>query len=68
MTVKQAAARLSLHPWSVYELVKSGALPCRRVGPRAGKIVLDEQDVERYWREAKVRARPAGVEGALDRH
>jgi excisionase family DNA binding protein len=68
MTVRQAAQRLQLHASSVYQLVAAGALPCRRLGPRGGKIVLDEQDVERYWREAKARARPAGVEGALDRH
>jgi excisionase family DNA binding protein len=67
MTVAEVAAWLRLHPWSVYELVKSGELPSRRVGPKRGKIVIDSSDVDAYWRRAGLVA-PSPAPGALDRH
>lgn len=66
MSVKQAAERLGLHPWSVYKLIEAGTLPAHRIGPRAGKVVLDADDIDRYWRESK--AKVAEVSGPLDRH
>jgi excisionase family DNA binding protein len=54
MTVKEAAKRLELHPSSVYDIINAGDLPARRIGPKRGKIVIDEADVEAYWRKAKV--------------
>lgn len=66
MTVREAASRLGLSPTSVYALIQSGELPCRRLGPRRGKIVVDEADVRAYWDRARVAARPCA--GAIDRH
>ena len=54
MTVREAAKLLELHPSSVYDLIATGQLPCRRVGPKRGKIVVDQADVDTYWRKAKI--------------
>lgn len=53
MTVREAAARLCLHPSTVYDLARAGAIPHRRVGPKKGKIVFDPADVEAYWEACK---------------
>lgn len=53
MTVKEAAARLGLSVSSVYDLARLGHIPCHRVGPRRGRVVLDAADVERYWRAGR---------------
>lgn len=53
MTVREVAERLQLAVPTIYQMIKLGVLPARRLGPRRGKIVLDPADVERYWEEAK---------------
>lgn len=53
MTVREAAARLQLAIPTIYQMIKFGILPARRIGLRRGKIVLDPADIERYWDESK---------------
>lgn len=54
MTVKEASARLNVSLPTVYDLIKNGMIPARRLGVRGRKIWLDPEDVEAYWDRAKV--------------
>lgn len=65
LSVKEAAESLGLSANSVYDLIAAGMLPCRRLGVKGGKIVIDKADVESYWEscksQAKVTKEPKGA-------
>jgi excisionase family DNA binding protein len=48
ITVKEAAFRLGLSRSSVYAMVDSGQLQCRRVGPRRGKVRILVESIETH--------------------
>jgi excisionase family DNA binding protein len=52
MTVKETADRLHLSVTSVYRLIAIGQIDARKVGPRGGKILADDQSVEDYWQRS----------------
>jgi len=47
LTLSEVARYLSLTHWQVYRLVRSGALPARKVG-RGGLWRVDRDDLERF--------------------
>lgn len=53
LSIKEAAAELGLSSKAVYDLVAAEMIPCRRLGVKGGKIVLDRIDVEAYWDACK---------------
>jgi len=55
ISVKEAARRLCMTPWSVYQLCESGAIPAGRV---EGRIVIRPEDIEEYAKRV-VREAPA---------
>lgn len=67
MTVREAAERLNLSAKAVYDLVAAREIPCRRLGLKRGKIILDLADVEAYWTASKAASSPTEVR-ASSRH
>jgi excisionase family DNA binding protein len=51
LTVRQLSTRLQLSPWSIYEAVRSGRLPARRLHPR-GRLRFVEAEVMEALRPA----------------
>ena len=48
LTAKEAGALLRLSARAVYQLAKSGAIPCHRMGEKRGAVRFDPADVEAY--------------------
>jgi excisionase family DNA binding protein len=67
LTVKEAAVVLGLSSKAVYDLVAAEVIPCRRLGLKRGKIVLDRADVTAYWDASKGKAK-AGEPKVAFRH
>lgn len=65
LSVKEAAEQLGLSPKSVYDLISAGAIPCRRIGLKGGKIILDRCDVDTYWASCKGVAKVASPSSTL---
>ena len=59
LTVKDAAAQLHCTPKTVYGLIRTKVIPCRRIGVGRGKILVDEEDVRRYWEASKGAEKPS---------
>lgn len=54
LTIKQAAERLGLNVVTVRGMIRSKQLPCYRIGPKHGRIMVSEDDCERYLRSCRV--------------
>jgi excisionase family DNA binding protein len=53
ITVEEAAKRLGVTPWRVYQLINQGRLPAKKFGPA---YMIEESDLER----PEVKDRPTG--------
>lgn len=54
LTVPEAAAFLKVSTWTVRELVRTGRLPCYRVG---GQLRFDPEKIRRWLREQEGKSR-----------
>jgi excisionase family DNA binding protein len=59
--VGEAATVLRVSPWSVYQMVYSGALPCIRTGPRGRTLRIAEDDLREHLSRARSIASPAAA-------
>jgi excisionase family DNA binding protein len=57
MTIAEAATRLGICAASVRVLVREGAIPHHRPSPKGRRIVLEEADVEAYYRGCRQHGR-----------
>jgi excisionase family DNA binding protein len=57
-TVAEAARRLSLSKWSIYQMVSAGTLPCVRTGPRGRTLRIAEADLARAASPGDSKATP----------
>lgn len=58
LTAAQVAAQLGLSARAVYDLAKSGALACYRLGVGRGAVRFDAADVEAYRSACRDRPPP----------
>lgn len=50
LTVADAAERLSLSPWSIYQMASAGLLPVHRTGVKGRTLRISESDLAEYLR------------------
>jgi excisionase family DNA binding protein len=58
LSVHDVAARLKVHPSTVYQLCAAGRLPHRRVGLGRGVIRVTESDLAEYLADSAAGRRP----------
>lgn len=54
LTPTQVAEQLSISRSLVYQIVKSGDLPCHRIGKGRGSIRVSEADLREYIRNTRI--------------
>jgi excisionase family DNA binding protein len=55
ITVEEAAARLHVSMSTVYELCRTGKLPCYRIGVHGkGKVLIKPEDLDEFLQTSRV--------------